>query len=210
MAGRLLDYGDRAVLIEFDDAAEVPPARQRLTAPADPAVRAVVPAARTVLVEFVPGALSTADQRAWVGQRLATPGELPDEPMAGQAAVVEIAVRYDGADLEGVAELLGESREAVIARHSAPEYRVLFCGFSPGFAYLIGGDPMLRLPRLASPRPQVPAGSVAIAAEFTGIYPRSSPGGWRLLGQTDAVLFDAGRERPALLPPGTSVRFRPT
>lgn len=209
MAGRLLDYGDRAVLIEFDQVAEVPPARQRLAAPADPAVRAVVPAARTVLVEFVPGALSAADQRTWVSHRLATPGE-PDRPTAGPGAVVEIPVRYDGADLDEVAELVGESREAVVVRHSAPEYRVLFCGFSPGFAYLIGGDPVLRLPRLASPRPQVPAGSVAIAAEFTGIYPRSSPGGWRLLGQTDAVLFDAGREHPALLPPGTSVRFRPT
>lgn len=210
MTSRLLDYGDRAVLIELDAAADVPPVWQRLVAQDDPAVRAVVPAARTVLVEFVPGALSAADQRAWVRRCLASADEVPDRPTGEQAPVIEIPVRYDGADLDEVAELVGESREAVIARHSAPEYRVLFCGFSPGFAYLIGGDPMLRLPRLDTPRPRVPAGSVAIAAEFTGIYPRSSPGGWRLLGRTDVVLFDAGRERPALLPPGTSLRFRPT
>jgi KipI family sensor histidine kinase inhibitor len=97
----------------------------------------------------------------------------------------------------------------VIRRHSSAHYTVQFCGFSPGFGYLSGLDPALRLPRLASPRPAVPAGSVAIAGEFTGIYPRSSPGGWLLLGRTETVLFDLHCSPPALLRPGTAVRFRP-
>lgn len=208
MTGRLLDYGDRAVLVEFDDVHAVTPAWQRLTGRAGSSVRAVVPAARTVLVEFVPGALSPTEQRDWVTRQLAAMTIEQNASSAGEP--VEIAVRYDGADLDQVADLIGESREAVVARHCAPLYEVLFCGFSPGFAYLVGGDPVLRPPRLDSPRTSVPAGSVAIAAEFTGIYPRSSPGGWRLLGRTEAVLFDPGRPQPALLPPGTSVRLRPS
>jgi KipI family sensor histidine kinase inhibitor len=124
-----------------------------------------------------------------------------------QASV--IPVRYDGADLERVARELGVSREAVVEMHSTPEYVVAFMGFAPGFPYLIADDPapLLELPRLATPRTEVPAGSVAVAAGYCGIYPRASPGGWNLLGHTDAVLFDADRAAPALLGPGTRVRF---
>jgi KipI family sensor histidine kinase inhibitor len=124
-------------------------------------------------------------------------------------AVVELPVRYDGADLIPLAAELGCSPEALLQRHAAGEYTVAFCGFAPGFAYLSGLDPALHVPRLASPRTAVPAGSVAIAGEYTGVYPRSSPGGWRLLGRTDAVLWDLDREPPALLTPGTRVRFVP-
>ena len=96
----------------------------------------------------------------------------------------------------------------VVAAHTGTRWQVGFAGFSPGFAYLVGGDPRLAVPRRAEPRPRVRAGSVALAGEFSGIYPRESPGGWQLIGRTDAVLWDLGRTRPALLTPGMWVRFR--
>ncbi|MDQ1744102.1 MAG: hypothetical protein QOE23_2441 [Pseudonocardiales bacterium] len=203
---RLLPYGTGAVLVELAGAENVLPSRDALLSQGHPAVRAVVPAARTVLVEFDPDAVAVADLRAWMERCLAAPappatGAEPDPP-------VELAVRYDGADLPFVARQCGLPVAEVIRRHSAAEYTVQFCGFAPGFGYLSGLDPALRLPRLASPRPAVPAGSVAIAGEFTGVYPRSSPGGWLLLGRTDAVLFDLDRRPPALLRPGTAVRLR--
>ena len=126
---------------------------------------------------------------------------------AGRETTVEIPVRYDGADLAAVAERVGLSLDEVVALHCAPEYTVRFCGFSPGFGYLDGLDPRLHVPRHSSPRTSVPAGSVAVAGEFTGVYPRSSPGGWQLLGRTDAPLWDADRDPPALLTPGARVRF---
>jgi KipI family sensor histidine kinase inhibitor len=116
-------------------------------------------------------------------------------------------VRYDGPDLAAVAERAGRPEAEVIARHTAGDYRVAFCGFAPGFAYLTGLDPSLHVPRLARPRTRVPAGSVGIAGEYTAAYPRPSPGGWHLLGRTDADLWDLARAEPALLTPGTRVRF---
>jgi len=179
--------------------------RNKLLGKAHPGIRATVPAARTVLIEYHPGMI---ERSALI--RLLTECAAHDDVEAGPAGpLLELTVQYDGADLDAVAAEAGISREAVIERHSAGQYTVQFCGFSPGFAYLIGLDPVLRLPRLASPRPRVPAGSVAIADEYTGVYPRSSPGGWRLLGRTDAELFDLNRVPPALLTPGTGVRFMP-
>jgi KipI family sensor histidine kinase inhibitor len=204
---RLLPYGQSAVLVELDSPADVLPARDALAGPGHPAVLAVVPAARTVLVHADPDAVSVAELRAWVEQCLSA--ARTDAAAADRPEPVELAVRYDGADLTSVAQRCGLPVAEVIRRHSAPEYTVQFCGFAPGFAYLSGLDPVLRLPRLDSPRPAVPAGSVAIAGEFTGVYPRSSPGGWLLLGSTDAVLFDLDREPPALLRPGTPVLLRP-
>jgi KipI family sensor histidine kinase inhibitor len=134
------------------------------------------------------------------------PPELELEAEAAPAAagrVHELEVVYDGADLDDVAGLTGLSVEEVVARHCAPEYAVAFIGFQPGFAYLLGGDPALEVPRRDEPRTRVPSGSVAIAGPYAGVYPRESPGGWRLLGRTEAVLFD---ERP-LLEPGDRVRF---
>ncbi|HVU92653.1 MAG TPA: allophanate hydrolase subunit 1, partial [Jatrophihabitans sp.] len=128
---------------------------------------------------------------------------------AAQGELVELAVEYDGPDLAATAAELGLSPAELVRRHAAGEYVVAFCGFAPGFAYLTGLDPALHVPRLAEPRTRVPAGAVGIAGEFTGVYPRPSPGGWRLLGRTDAVLWDLDRTPPALLPPGTRVRFRP-
>jgi KipI family sensor histidine kinase inhibitor len=122
--------------------------------------------------------------------------------------MVTIDVRYDGADLAEVAERCGLSVSDVVELHSEAEYTVAFCGFMPGFAYLVGLPPALHLPRRETPRTRVPAGSVAIAAEFASVYPRQSPGGWHLLGTTDVELWHDDAEPPALLTPGTTVRFR--
>jgi KipI family sensor histidine kinase inhibitor len=202
----LLPYGESAVLVELPGAREVLPVRDALLARAHPAVLAVVPAARTVLVEFDPGAVSAAELRSLIEGCLTGAAGSVTPP---SERAVELTVHYDGADLESVAERCGLPVAEVIRRHCAPDYTVQFCGFAPGFGYLSGLDPALRLPRLASPRAAVPAGSVGIAGEFTGVYPRSSPGGWLLLGHTEAVLFDRDRRPPALLRPGTPVRLRP-
>lgn len=128
---------------------------------------------------------------------------------AGSGATVEIPTRYDGPDLPEVAAAAGLGVAEVVARHSAVTYEAAFTGFAPGFAYLSGLDPVLRMPRRSSPRPRVPPGSVAIADAYSAVYPRSSPGGWHLLGSTDLVIFDASREPAALIAPGTRVRFVP-
>jgi KipI family sensor histidine kinase inhibitor len=132
-----------------------------------------------------------------------------------QAEAVTVPVMYDGADLKAVAATLGTTTDEVVKLHSEANYVVAFMGFSPGFPYLLAEDaargvlPLLELPRRDSPRTEVPAGSVAVAAGYCGIYPRSSPGGWNLLGRTEVVLFDAERDPPALLEPGALVRFEP-
>ena len=194
-------YGDRAVLLEPADPARL--AGLRATLRALPGVLEVVSAARTVLASFDPARTSGSAIAATARQVEHTPPELPD------SALVELPVRYDGADLREVAGEVGCSVPALIARHAAAEYTVAFCGFAPGFAYLTGLEPALHRPRLATPRTAVPAGAVGIAGEYTGVYPRSSPGGWRLLGRTAATLWDLDRTPPALLVPGVRVRFRP-
>ncbi|MDQ1722114.1 MAG: hypothetical protein QOI26_1848 [Pseudonocardiales bacterium] len=204
----LLPYGQSAVLVELAASRDVLPLRNALLAQRNPAVLAVVPAARTVLVEFDPGAIAVAELQGLVHACMTAPAGSATSAAGPPEPAVELAVRYDGADLESVAQQCGLPVPEVIRRHCAAEYTVQFCGFAPGFGYLSGLDPALRLPRLASPRPAVPAGSVAVAGEFTGVYPRSSPGGWLLLGRTDAVLFDLDRQPPALLRPGVAVRLR--
>jgi KipI family sensor histidine kinase inhibitor len=199
---RLLPYGDQAVLVEVNRPDDVLPLRDCLIAQAHSAVRALIPAARTLLVEFDPGRIAP-DELAELIERC---GSVP-AASAATHDTIRLDVGYDGLDLPAVADEIGESIEAVIRRHTEPEYTVQFCGFSPGFAYLTGLDPVLCLARLATPRPRVPAGSVAIASEYAGVYPRDSPGGWRLLGHTNATLFDLDRTPPALLTPGTRVRF---
>jgi 5-oxoprolinase (ATP-hydrolysing) subunit B len=133
------------------------------------------------------------------------------QPLRRRAAGrrVEIPVRYDGPDLEGVAAHCGLSVDEVVRRHAAPEYVVYFIGFQPGFAYLGGLDPRLHTPRRAEPRLVVPAGSVGIGGAQTGIYPLASPGGWQLIGRTVLPLFDPQAEPPTLLAPGDRVRFMP-
>ena len=123
-------------------------------------------------------------------------------------ADVVVDVVYDGADLVEVGRLTGLDPVGVIAAHTGTLWRVGFAGFAPGFGYLVGGDPRLHVPRRDEPRTKVPAGAVGLAGEFSGVYPRESPGGWQLIGRTDAVLWDLERPSPALLTPGKWVQFR--
>jgi KipI family sensor histidine kinase inhibitor len=199
----VLDYGDQALLLQFDSTADVLAWAAALRDAAIPGVLDIVPAARTVLLKLDgPGRQST------VRRRLRTLQVTPDAVASAPAEPTVIDVVYDGADLNEVAERTGLTTAQVIKAHTASPWQVGFCGFAPGFAYLVGGDPGLVVPRRSEPRSAVPAGAVGLASEFTGIYPRRSPGGWQLIGHTDAVLWDIDRPNPALLTPGTWVQFR--
>ncbi len=199
---RLRPCGEAAVLVEPGEGVDVLGLRQAVLGAVG--VVQVVPAACTLLVQFDPAA-TTVEAIEYALTDVAV-GTHPQPT----GSAVELDVHYDGADLAAVADEIGVGVGEVIARHSAGTYTVAFCGFAPGFAYLTGLDPALRVARLAEPRKSVPAGSVGIAGEFTGVYPRASPGGWRLLGHTSASLWDSRRQPPALLDPGTTVRFLPS
>jgi len=160
----------------------------------------VVPAAETVLVTF-----STPPDHCVIGPLLRS--IRADDPIIQSREAVVVPVRYDGEDLAEVAAIVGLSTAAVAELHTSAEYVVAFCGFAPGFGYLTGLPEALHLPRRVTPRTRVPAGSVAIASEYSAVYPRSSPGGWHLLGTTSVAMFDAERVPPALLMPGVRVRF---
>lgn len=198
---RVRAAGEGALLVEVDALATVHRLRAALCRAELPGVLDIVPGYRTVLLVADPARLDLV--------RLAE--ELPGWrlPTAAAAAgrLVEVPVRYDGEDLARVAELTGMPVEEVVRRHAAAEYTVAFLGFVPGFPYLVGGDPALRVPRRETPRTMLPAGSVALADDLTGIYPRPTPGGWRLIGHTATTLFDPAADPPALLAPGDRVRF---
>jgi KipI family sensor histidine kinase inhibitor len=196
-------YGRRAFLVAPERVADLLPFASAVSAL--PGVEEVVPAARTVLVVCVSEA---AAER--VAESLPTMETAPPAASPGATDEVVVDVVYDGPDVDTVAGEVGMSAAELVRRHADGHYVVAFCGFTPGFAYLTGLDPRLQVPRLADPRTRVPAGAVGIAGEFTGVYPRSSPGGWRLLGRSDAQLWDVDRDPPALLSPGTRVRFRAT
>lgn len=196
---RILTASDRALLVEVDDLDSAIRLHAALAAARLPGVRELVPAARTVLVRCDPR--RRADVRAAI-ERIE-----PAPQAAATGRVVEIPVRYDGDDLAEVAARLGVTAEEVAARHAAATWRVAFTGFAPGFGYLVGDDPLFDVPRRATPRARVPAGSVALAGPYSGVYPRESPGGWQLIGRTDVALWDLDRDPPALLQPGTTVRF---
>ncbi|KAA0102209.1 allophanate hydrolase subunit 1 [Mycolicibacterium sp. P1-18] len=198
------DYGDQALLLDVDDTADVLAWCDAVRRAELPGVVEVVPAARTVLLVLA-GPRHQAPTRARLGGLQV---ERSDITPAVPGAEVTIDVVYDGEDLDEVARLTGLSSDEVVAAHTAAPLRVGFGGFAPGFAYLVGGDERLHVPRRAEPRTKVPAGSVGLAGEFSGVYPRESPGGWQLIGRTDAVLWDVHRDPPALLVPGSWVRFR--
>ena len=194
---QLIPVGPDALLLEVDDVGAA--LALALWCQEHLEAREVVPGARTVLLDGVADPAATAEVLA--GWRAG--------PAPPTGALVEVPTDYDGADLGEVAALWDCTTAEVIERHAATEFRVSFCGFAPGFAYLAGLPEEWAVARLAEPRSRVPAGSVSLADSWCGIYPTESPGGWRLLGRTSLSLWDVRREPPALLPPGTRVRFIP-
>ncbi|MGF1240924.1 5-oxoprolinase subunit PxpB [Streptomyces sp. 2-6] len=200
---RVLPVGPDALLVEVgsgDEAEALHAELLRRRAQGLLRVAEIVPAARTVLLD----GLAEPDRAARELAAATVPSAVP----RGERTV-ELPVRYDGPDLADVAAHWGVREEEVARVHAATEFRVAFCGFAPGFGYLTGLPERCRVPRRATPRTAVPAGAVALAGPYTGVYPRSSPGGWQLIGTTDAVLWDHARVPAALLSPGTRVRFVP-
>ncbi|MQT00200.1 allophanate hydrolase subunit 1 [Streptomyces jumonjinensis] len=202
MTMRALPVGDRALLIELADGEEAEALhaellRRRATG-ALPAVGEIVPAARTVLLDGLADPARLARE---------LPGwEIPPLPARAEEAV-EVPVRYDGPDLAAVAALWQVTEDDVAEIHSAAEFRVAFCGFAPGFGYLTGLPQRYAVPRRDTPRASVPAGALGLAGPYSGVYPRSSPGGWQLIGTTELELWDPARVPAALFAPGVRVRF---
>ena len=200
--GSVLAYGDRALLVELGDTGRVVAWTDALTRTRIPGVVDLVPAAETLLV--------VVDENVDVGtvrEQLLGLYVDPLDASQEEGDELEIPVTYDGPDLSDVAALTGLSEREVIEAHTGTTWRVAFGGFAPGFGYLVGGDPRLEVPRRDEPRTSVPAGAVGLAGVFSGVYPRESPGGWRLIGTTTARMWDLDREPPALLVPRARVRF---
>ncbi|MGO2751153.1 MAG: 5-oxoprolinase/urea amidolyase family protein [Pseudoclavibacter sp.] len=198
---RVLTARDDAVLIECNSLEETIALFDALTALELPGVGEMVPGARTLLVPFRPARVTAEEIEAAArsadlsGVRTGTPRRL------------EIPTRYDGEDLAEVAELLGVTADEVVRRHTNSTFTVGFVGFAPGFAYLTGDDPVLDVPRRSTPRTRIPAGSVALAGTYSGVYPRESPGGWQLIGTTDVPMWDLMRDPAAFMAPGDIVTF---
>ncbi|MFK4728717.1 allophanate hydrolase subunit 1 [Agromyces mediolanus] len=219
MSVRLLPSGTDALLVECGSQAEVLALHEALAADPPAGLVELVPAARTVLVALDHRELPLETAASWVRRAAArTAGSGAADAAAAAARgsgtdapgerTVVIEASYDGEDLPGTARLLGLDPAELVARHLAAEWRVAFIGFAPGFAYLVSEDWPYRVPRLDAPRTRVPAGSIALADGYTGAYPRETPGGWRLIGRTGAVLWDEQAAPPTLLVPGARVRFR--
>jgi KipI family sensor histidine kinase inhibitor len=197
---RVRPVGADALLLEVDDPAAWFAELWRRRAAGELIASEIVPGARTVLLDGLADRSATTEAvRTWTAA--------PPPPLVESSSTVEVAVDYDGEDLAEVARQWKTDPDGVIDRVSRTEFRVAFCGFTPGFGYLTGLPDEFAVPRLDTPRPRVPAGSVALADTYAGIYPTASPGGWRLIGRTDAVLFDPDRDPPALLTPGATVRL---
>lgn len=207
---RLEWLGDAALSVHAIDAAplaanaSVHRLARRLRAAGIAGVRDVVPGMRELVVHVDP---LRCDVRQLTLALRATDA---DTDVTDAPVVVDVPVVYGGdagPDLDDVARVCGLEPEDVCRRHAAVEYIVCFVGFLPGFAYLGPLDARLRMPRRTTPRSKVPPGSVAIAGEYSGIYPWASPGGWHIIGRTDMALFDLGATPPARLAPGARVRF---
>lgn len=198
---RVLTARDDAVLIECDSLDETIALFDALTALRIPGVGEMVPGARTLLVPFRPARVTAEEIEA-----AAVAADLSGV-RAGEPRRLEIPTRYDGEDLAEVAELLGISADEVVRRHTNSTFTVGFVGFAPGFAYLTGDDPVLDVPRRSTPRTRIPAGSVALAGTYSGVYPRESPGGWQLIGTTEVPMWDLDRDPAAFMAPGDLVTF---
>lgn len=198
---KLFPCADQGLLVELDDLDQVLALYAELVDAPPEGVIDLVPAANTLLLRMDPARTDLQNVAKAV---------LAAEPRPGTRADVghvEIPVTYDGEDLAEVGRLTGLGERGVIEAHTSQEWTVAFCGFSPGFGYLVGVDERLHVPRRDNPRTKVPAGAVALAGEFAGVYPRESPGGWQLIGHTTAKAWDLDRDPPALLVPGIRVRF---
>jgi len=205
---RLLPVGDAAFLVELDEPQQVQAAYELILSMGErdsdlDRPRDVVPAARTVLLD---GVRDPVGWRAALETALAEPGAL-DAIGSRQGREVAVPVRYDGPDLAAVADAWGCDTGEVVRRHTTTAFTVAFCGFAPGFAYCTSDPALPEVPRRRDPRTRVPGGSVAMAGPYCGVYPRAMPGGWQLVGTTSVQLFDPGRQQPALLTPGDTVRF---
>lgn len=210
---RFLPCGDQAVTVEWGSTIDEHINRQvhafarKVEALSHPAITEVVPTYRSATVHYRPEVLSYEELK-----HLLAPLAQGSAEEAEELPVVEIPVCYGGEygpDLLEVAQHCSLTPEEVIARHTAPTYRIYMLGFTPGFPYLGGMDPSIAAPRRKVPRIHIPAGSVGIAGEQTGVYPIVSPGGWQLIGRTPLRLFDPQKEQPILLSAGAGIRFVP-
>ena len=194
--------GTRAVLAELSGTQDVLALQALLLERPLPGQQDVLAAAETVLVK----ADSPASARRIAARLLQLDLTAPVQLDGG---LVVIDTVYDGEDLAEVGRLTGLGTEGVIAAHSGQVWTVAFAGFAPGFGYMVGENQQLEVPRRSSPRTAVPAGSVALAGNYSAVYPRRSPGGWQLIGRTNARMWDLDRDQPALAAPGHRVQFRP-
>ncbi len=197
----VLPCGSAALMLELESLEDVLAVYAALLDDTPPGVLDLVPAARTLMLLLDPAQTEPAAVERAV--RKVTPRH--DDREHGD--LLEIPVVYDGQDLDEVGKLTGWGADGVIERHTGTEWTVAFCGFAPGFGYLVSDSGSFDIPRRSTPRTKVPPGAVGLAGEFAGVYPRESPGGWQLIGSTDLQTFDLDREPPALLTPGTRVRF---
>ena len=198
---KLMPCADSGLLVELSDMDEVLALYAHLDEDLPDGVVDVVPAAATLLLTID---RSRTDVESLARQVRSIEIGTHHRATTGE---VEVPVIYDGEDLAEVARLTGLDERAVVEAHTGTPWTVAFCGFAPGFGYMVGGDERLQVPRRDNPRTRVPRGSVAIAGEFASIYPRESPGGWQLIGRTSLEVWDIDREPPALLVPGTVVRY---
>lgn len=201
----ILAYGDRALLVELDDTRQVVAWTDAVGRAELPGVVDMVPAAQTLLVVTHEDADVAAVRGALADLTVSSTPAAEEKNDEGE--IVEIPVTYDGPDLADVAELTGLGEREVVQAHTGTIWRLAFGGFAPGFGYLVSGDERLHVPRRDSARTNVPAGAVGLAGEFSGVYPRESPGGWQLIGTTRVSMWDMDRDPPALLHPGARVRF---
>ena len=198
---RFLPVTHNALLVELADLDQTLALLASLQRHPPHGVEELVPAARTILVEYRASATRAETLVQDIAARSLTQGAERSDTL------IEIPVHYNGEDLAEVAQILGITADEVVQRHTGSEYTVAFTGFAPGFAYLSGGHPSLNVPRRSTPRTRLPAGSVGLAGTFSGVYPQASPGGWQIIGTTPVAMWDITRAQPALLQPGYRVRF---
>ncbi|OKL54700.1 urea amidolyase [Bowdeniella nasicola] len=197
----IVPCGDLAFLVELDSLEDVLALHQELVTSKPTGMLECLAAARTVLVRAISPV--AAIELARHVRELQVTG-----PVTRDSEEITLDVCYDGEDLDDVARLVGMSREAVIQAHTSQAWTAAFGGFAPGFVYCVGENDSLDVERRSSPRTAVPAGAVAIAGNFSAVYPRATPGGWQLLGRTAEPMWDTARERPSLIAPGDIVRYR--